>query len=417
VRLHYQRGSIGVFLIVVIGVAIMAGIWFFKPKSAIRPKIEAKPPIVDVVQARPSQYRAMIISQGTVTPKRQINLVSEVAGRVVDVSASFEEGYLFKAGEALLRLDDRDYRLAVVIADTQIAVAERELALEQGQVRQAKRTWRDLGSKEANSLVLREPQLNAAKAGLRAARAERSRALLNVERTTISAPFDGRIEVKSVALGEFVSAGTSLAVVYGSEAVEIRLPLNNQQLALAGFTPGKQIANEPLIDEIPSVLLSATIGDNLSHWPATSLRMDVDIDSMTRFYHLIAEITNPFDTDEFEQPLLVGLFLQAEIRGKLHENVIQLPKKALIDDEHIFVVNSENKLSLRTINIIDRQKNTVAVTSDIKAGEFIVVSDPRVLKQGLTVEINTLKNITADDMQDIDVKKSKVSEELKGGSS
>lgn len=414
-RRHYQRGSIGVFLIVVIGMAIMAGIWFFKPKATIRPKTEAKPPIVDVVQARPSDYRAMISSQGTVTPKRQINLVSEVAGRVVDVSASFEEGHLFKADEALLRLDDRDYRLAAVIAETQIAVAERELALEQGQVRQAKRTWRDLGSKEANSLVLREPQLNAAKAGLRAAKAERNRALLNVERTTISVPFDGRIEVKSVALGEFVSAGTSLAVVYDSEAVEIRLPLNNQQLALAGFTPGKKISNKPLIDKIPNVLLSATIGDNLYHWPATSLRMDVDIDPTTRFYHLIAEINNPFDTDKFEQPLLVGLFVQAEIRGKLHENVIQIPKKSLIDDEHVFVVNRENKLSLRTIKIVDRQKNTVVVRSDIKAGEQIVVSDPRVLKQDLTVEINTVKNITKDNIQDVDIKKLKISEELKSG--
>lgn len=412
---HYQRGSIGVFLIIVIGVAIMAGIWFFKPKPALRPKVEAKPPIVDVVQAEPGQYRAMITSQGTVTPKRQINLVSEVAGRVVDVSANFEEGRFFKIDETLLRLDNRDYRNAVIIADTQIAVAERELALEKGQVRQAKRTWRDLGSKEANSLVLREPQLNAAKAGLRSAKAERNRALLNVERTTISVPFNGRIQVKSVALGEFVSAGTSLATVYDSEAVEIRLPLNNQQLALAGFIPGKKISSEQLIDGSHNVLLSATIGNKIHQWPATSMRMDVNVDSATRFYHLIAEINNPFDSDKFEQPLLVGLFVQAKIQGELYKNVIQLPKKALIDDEYVFVVNDDNKLSLRSISVVDRQKNTVVVKSDIKAGEQIVVSDPRVLKQDLTVEINTVKNVSTDNMQNTDVKKSKVSEEFKSG--
>lgn len=327
-RQHNQQGSIGVFLIVVIGVAIMAGIWFFKPKPSLRPKVEVTLPLVDVVKAKPSQYRATITSQGTVMPKRQINLVNELAGRVVEVSSNFDVGRFFKADEPLIRLDDRDYRYGLAVANTQIVIAERELALEQGQARQAKRVWRDLGSNSANSLALREPQLNAAKAGLRSAKAERDRAMLNVERTSISVPFDGRIQVKSVALGEFVSAGTSLATVYGSEAVEIRLPLNNQQLALAGLTPGKETAGDEQSDDVYSVLLSATIGDDLHHWPVTSMRMDAVIDSATRFYYLIVEVKDPFSIDKFEQPLLVGLFVQAKIRGKLHENVIQVPKKS-----------------------------------------------------------------------------------------
>jgi RND family efflux transporter MFP subunit len=413
VRQHYQQGSIGVFLIVVIGVAIMAGLWFFKPKPSLRPKVEVTAPLVDVIQARPGQYRATIISQGTVMPKRQINLVNEVAGRVVEVSSNFDVGRFFKADQALIVLDDRDYRYGLAIANTQIVVAERELALEQGQARQAKRVWRDLGSNSANSLALREPQLNAAKAGLRAATAERDQAILNVERTRISVPFDGRIQTKSVALGEFVSAGTSLATLYGSEAVEVRLPLNNQQLALAGLTPGKEIANELQSDGSPNVLLSATIGDDLYRWPVTSMRMDAVIDEATRFYYLIVEVKDPFNSANFEQPLLVGLFVQAKIRGKLHENVIQVPKKALINDTYIFVVNSDNKLSPRTIEIVDRQKNTVIIKSDVNEGERIVISDTRVLKQDLTVETNELNSITS--AEDADVEKPKISEELKSG--
>jgi RND family efflux transporter MFP subunit len=329
------------------------------------------------------------------------------------VSSNFDVGRFFKADQALIVLDDRDYRYGLAIANTQIVVAERELALEQGQARQAKRVWRDLGSNSANSLALREPQLNAAKAGLRAATAERDQAILNVERTRISVPFDGRIQTKSVALGEFVSAGTSLATLYGSEAVEVRLPLNNQQLALAGLTPGKEIANELQSDGSPNVLLSATIGDDLYRWPVTSMRMDAVIDEATRFYYLIVEVKDPFNSANFEQPLLVGLFVQAKIRGKLHENVIQVPKKALINDTYIFVVNSDNKLSPRTIEIVDRQKNTVIIKSDVNEGERIVISDTRVLKQDLTVETNELNSITS--AEDADVEKPKISEELKSG--
>lgn len=408
----------------------MAGIWFFKPKPVLRAKVEASPPVVDVILAQPGQYRAIVSSQGTVTPKRQINLVSEVAGKVIEVSPKFEEGSFFNSSEQLLRLDDREYRQAVVVADTQVIVAQRELALEQGQARQAKRVWRELGSKEANALSLRQPQLNAAKAGLRSAKAERSTALLNVERASISVPFDGRIQQKSVALGEFVSVGSVLATVYDSQSIEVRLPLNNQQLALAGFIPGKPISEEQLSGELPTVLLSAKVGDNLYQWPATSIKMDVEIDSATRFYHLIVEIVNPFDSDKFEQPLLVGLFVQAAIRGASHEGVIKLPKKALVDDEHVFVVDNENKLSLRQVHIVDRQKDTMFVKAAVDVGEKIVVSDPRVLRQDLYVEVNLLKALSQDSskvndtsetndslnvtgLDAVDLKKNNVSKELK----
>lgn len=413
-RQNHQQGSIGFFLIIVIGMAIMAGLWFFKPKPSLRPKIAVTVPLVDVVAAKPSQYRATIISQGTVVPKRQINLVNEIAGRIVEVSPNFDVGRFFKANQLLIALDDRDHRYDLAIANTQIVVAERELALEQGQARQAKRTWRDLGSNSANSLALREPQLNAAKAGLVAATAQRDRAMLNVERTRINIPFDGRIQTKLVALGEFVSAGTNLATVYGSEAVEIRLPLNNQQLALAGLTPGKEIPRDSEGDGSPEVLLSATIGDDLHHWSVTSMRMDAVIDEATRFYYLIVEVNDPFSNANLKQPLLVGLFVEAKISGRLHENVIQVPKRALVDDAYVFVVNSDNKLSLRAIEIVDRQKDTVITKSDINEGELIVISDTRVLKQDLIVEVAE-RNITAS-AEGTAIKKPQVSEELKRGS-
>ena len=329
------------------------------------------------------------MSQGTVTPKRQITLVNEVAGRIVDVSPTFEEGRFFKKGEVLLRLDDRDYRNAVAIADTQIMVAKRDLALEEGQARQAKRVWRDLGSEEANALSLRKPQLNAARAGLRSAQAERSRALLNVERTLINVPFDGRIAATSVALGEFVAAGSSLATVYASDIVEVRLPLSNQQLALTGFTPGDEIETQ---GGESAVSLSAILGDKRYTWQATNARMDASIDTTTRFYHLTAAIKNPFDKQAFEQPLLVGLFVNATIKGHVYDDVIMLPQKALLDNKQVYVLSNDDRLSLVDVRIIDRQANTVVIESSIEAGEKIVVSDPRVLKEGLQVHANELKD-------------------------
>lgn len=100
---------------------------------------------------------------------------------------------------------------------------------------------------------------------------------------------------------------------------------------------------------------------------------------------------------------------------KLHENVIRVPKKALVDDAHIFVVNADNQLSLRAVEIIDRQQNTVIIKSDAIQGEQVVVSDTRVLTSGLTVEVNEISSAPLAIAEDTDIEKSKISAELKRG--
>jgi RND family efflux transporter MFP subunit len=335
---------------------------------------------VQVVLADPASYRAQIKTQGTIIPHRQINLVTEVSGRVTRVAEDFAVGGAFEEGQLLVELDERDYRYALVNAESQVASAERELALEKGQARQAKREWRDLGSAEANALSLRQPQVRAAEAALASARAERDRAFLNLQRSKIKAPFGGRVETKQVDLGQFLTVGSVLGTIYDSSVAEVRLPLSNDQLALTDFVPGQSI------DAQSTLTLSANIGGQDKEWIATLARLESSVDSTTRFYHIIAEVDQPFNMDIHSQPLLMGLFVEATLPGRQFENVIRLPKKALIDSQ-IFIVDEDDTLRLREITIVDQKGDFVWLQSSLEQGDRIVVSDPRVLRSDMKVRV------------------------------
>jgi len=379
---QYQRGRVGLIAIIVVSLTIIAGLWYFKPQPAKRPPSKPSVPIVDSVFVLPQPYQISVSSQGAIVPKRQISLVAEVSGRVVNISENFVSGGFFKADDVLLKLDERDYRYALLNAEAQTANAERELALEKGQARQAKRVWRDLGSAEANSLSLREPQVNAARAALTAAKAEQQRAALNIQRTSITVPFDGRVELSQVNLGQFVPAGSTLGSVFDSSVVEVRLPLSSEQLALVGIIPGyNDLSNLGSM----SVELRATIGGKRYRWSARLTRVEASVDNRTRLFHVIAEVNQPFDTSVHEYPLVVGLFVEASISGRVIDNTISIPKKAIIN-EQVFIVNSDSKLELRPFTLIDRKGDMVWMQLDVAANEKIVTSDPRVLKEGVRVE-------------------------------
>lgn len=186
-------------------------------------------------------------------------------------------------------------------------------------------------------------------------------------------------------MGQYVTAGSAVGVIYDSAAAEIRLPLNREQLTLASFTPGAVIAP----DSRPSVVLYSNNGGK---WPAKLTRMDASIDRETRFYHVIAEVEQPFDLQRHPQPLVMGLFVTAEIEGKTFDHLLHLPKQALLNQQ-VFTVGKNDQLVPRQVAIIDREDDSVWVKSSIKDGELIVISDPRVLGDGMKVRYATITTL------------------------
>ncbi len=254
-------------LILVIGLILVIALASLKPKPEPLPEAAADPILVEVIKAEPKAMKLTVHSQGTVAPKREIELVAEVAGRITLTTENFVSGGFATAGELLVQIDPRDYQLAKIQANARVKEAEQILATERGRARQAKREWRNLGNTDANDLFLRKPQLAAAEAQVAAAKADLAKADLNIERSRITLPFDGRIRTTKVNLGQYVTPGISVAQVFDTGTAEIRLALTDREASLLALPLSPSPTGTPNNNsEQPEVIIRGVVAGKELEW-------------------------------------------------------------------------------------------------------------------------------------------------------
>ncbi|MEO0436733.1 MAG: efflux RND transporter periplasmic adaptor subunit [Pseudomonadota bacterium] len=382
--MHRQSGSwrywISATLIAAGGLATAVTLIIAKPDPSPTPPAKPTPPLVRFVPAAPETMSISVVTQGTVQPETELTLTSQVSGRVESVNPNFVAGGFFAAGETLVQLERSDYELAIARAESQVASAERSLAEEEGRALQARREWRELGSTKANALFLREPQIVAAKASLKAARAELETAELNLRRTSISLPFPGRIVEKSVDLGQFVTTGAAIARAYGTERAQVRLPITDRQLALLDLPLYSLETGEG--ERSPRVTLRATLGGESVEWLAQISRTDPVIDEQSRSIYAVATVEQPFASRQ--APLLPGLFVEAEIEGKPLALIARLPRSALRTDDHVLLVDGESRVFDRSVTTVYSDGVSVWLRG-LESGERVVVDEDALLVGGMTV--------------------------------
>jgi RND family efflux transporter MFP subunit len=222
---------VGIF-IVVVTVAIVIALFKNPPETPKKP-MNVTLPLVEVLVPVKESVQFTIESHGVVQARTETALVSEVSGVVQKVSDKFVAGGFFKAGEVLLTLDPTDYQVAVEQAKARLAGTEAQYAQEKARAEQAQKEW-DLSGrsrKEAPPLALREPFLLEAKANVDSARADLKKAEQKLARTVIRAPYDGMVKSRAANIGQFVSMGAQLGVIFAIDKAEVRLPLTDKELA------------------------------------------------------------------------------------------------------------------------------------------------------------------------------------------
>lgn len=339
-------------------------------------------------------------TQGEVSPLTQIDLVPQVAGRITFVNPSFIEGGFFEAGETLIQIDDADYRLAVTRASAQVAQARQALVREQAEADLAASEWAEIGEGQASPLTLREPQMAQAQAALAAAEAQLQEARLNLGRTRISAPFDGRVRTKSADLGQYVGPGTRLGQVFATDAVQVRLPLTNSQLSMLNIPVAFQASEA---NPGPNVTLSAELAGMRREWQAQLVRTDSTIDPQTRVLYAIAVVNDPYGEAATDNgsPLPVGLFVDAEVEGRTVQNAYVMPRSALRGTDTVYVAEEGGTLVFRNISVISSSRDRLIVAGDVQEGEMAITSPVRAASNGmrirtLTAEGEELPDYSAD---------------------
>lgn len=335
-------------------------------------------PVVQIVRVMPASKPIVIKGQGTVRPLKETQLVPQVSGKVVFTSEVLVDGGLFKAGDELLRIDPVDYELAVTLAEARVQDAEASYILALQESEAAVQEWRDLNPGQAPpDLVARKPQLSAAKAKLNAERADYKKANLYLERTRLKAPFDGVVSQENVDIGQYVTPGQSLATLFGTQAVEIVVPLANDSLrwiSVPGFTSDDGTG--------AAATVRTSLAGATQAWDAKVVRAEGRIDEKTRLINVVVRVAQPYAK---RPPLAIGLFADVDIQGQTLENAALLPRAVLRPDQQVWVVDQEDRLYARPVRVAHLTTEGVIINEGLTAGDQVVISQLKAVSDGMKV--------------------------------
>jgi len=350
--------------------AITLALYLNRPPTEIAEPVY-RPVSVDVAEVVKENLRIPVQAQGTVTPLRESSLLSEVRGRVIEVSPAFNVGGFVSKGELLLRVDPSDYRTSLLRAEAAVESAESALAQEKGRAEVALREWQRLPegsqrSAEARDLYLRKPQLEQAEAQLLAARADLNTAQDELDRTEIRAPYDALIRAKHSDLGQFVSPGSPLADIFSVDYAEVRLPIPQGRLSyleLPGLTGDGQ--GSP-ID------LYTDVAGEVKHWTAHLHRTEGVFDERSRVLYAVARIEDPYGLRHPDrEPLRIGSFVNANIQGRELQDIVRLPRYVLRAGNNVWIVDDSRRLRNRKVTLLRTGGDLLYISGGLDEGDLV----------------------------------------------
>lgn len=384
--------SVVISLVILAVAGGLAVLTFFTEPTAERGGATKKTAmLVDVVEADKGTFRPQIVAQGTVEPAQEVILRPQVGGRVTSLSPSFTPGGHVKEGELLMKIEAADYRNALAQRKSELHQAKSDLAIEKGRHDAAKAEYSRFGEElapENESLVLRKPQLEAAKQRVNSAEAAVEQAKLNLNRTTVEAPFDAHIVRRDVNVGSQVSPNDSIGRLIGIDTywVGVELPLSKLRwLSIEGEGEGVEGSKVRI--------------RNRQAWPEDAYRRGHlfkkvgVLDSNTRMARVLAEVPDPLardKSDEEKPSLVIGEFVEVTIDGEPIEDVVRLDRDFVREDDTVWVME-EGKLQVRQADIVVRDALYAYIAKGLDEGDRVVTTNISTVVEGAPLRLNGAK--------------------------
>ena len=360
------------------------------PLSLDEVALEIIPVSVRVTEVEQRSVGLVVGSQGKVQAAQTANLSAAVAGPVAWISSAMEAGGYVTEGETLLRLDASDY-------ETMLARSEASVQQANAESGHASREY-DRMKELAEQRLASQSQLQDAQrlaevsiARLADAEANHRQAQLDLQRTEIKAPFNAIVETREVELGQYVNRAQSIAVLYGANEVEVRVPLAIRQLGYLDIPLGLQGELPP--EQAPAVTLTGTYGGAEHHWEGTLVRIEASIDPNSNTVQTIIRVSQPTATIDWTSaeeikaiPLPIGLYVHADITGKTVDSLISLPRSVIRNNNQVLVVDAENKMYYREVDIFRLEEENVLISGGILPGERVCISPIQAVVDGMAVQ-------------------------------
>lgn len=409
---------------------LVAAVVLAKYFLATGPEARKKPFVkkVSVVETQPlavSSYTVKINASGIVRAGIQTNLVSEVSGRVVDISDKFLEGNYFNKGQTLLSIDSSSYKNSLAIAESDVAankaslvqlieeekstkrsfnLAVKNLKLGQKEVLRLRSLWNkkliarsalDTEDQKLNQLEQKREDLQgiingyksrkmAAEAKINASKTRLKQEKLTLTKTVITAPYSGRVFNRNVDAGQFVGTGTVLGKIYGTEYVYVDLPLSLAKYELLNIP--EQFQDVTTQAKLPDVLFTNSSQKNNSRWKGVVVRSSAALDADSRQIKVIAKIESPFKASaDVSAPIKVGQYLNAEIAGRTFSNIYKIPPAAIRQNKEILLLK-EGVVHIVPIDVLwNADKETIVRTAEKLDGKDLITTVLTQATEGMKV--------------------------------
>jgi RND family efflux transporter MFP subunit len=327
--------------------------------------------------------RLKIRSEGTVTPKTQTNVIPEIKGRVTWISPNLVVGGYFQAGDLLVTIDAADYEARTGLAQAQLLRAEAELEHKRFELQRLQTLIKDNLVSQSNlenaARAHKIAKANVIESKINLAQAER-----DLSRTKITAPFEGMVRSESIDIGQFVQQGAPIASIYASDAVEVRLPIVNAQLAY--LDPANLQRGELDPATAPMIRLTARYAGNSFVWRGQLARTEGEIDAQSRMITAVARVRQDNQSPDVP-PLQVGAFVAAEIEGQYLNDIVRLPRAALRPNSQVLIIDGDNRLRFRAVNVLRLENDFVLIDSGLESGEVVNLSPIQTVVDGMRVSL------------------------------
>ncbi len=373
--------------VLILALAVLVAMVMIKSrKSPKRISPVSQGPMVETMAINLVDLPVTVKATGTVTARRQVEIIPQVSGVVTKVSPSLVLGAFFKKGDLLLEIEKTDYVLALEQARADLSKAELDLAVIESTAEIARREWQMLRKNETKPqpLVVYEPQLASAKATVASARAKVKLAEVNLGRTKIKAPFNCFIRTKNVDYGQYLRSGTMILDVAGTDAAEIVVPLPLADLAWLDV-PRQDNENQG-----SPATISMTVGSETYTWQGFLSRAVGEVNAKTRMVNVVIVIDDPYRLKKettHSRELPMGSFVQVEVQGRVLPQVARIPRRSLQGENQVWLVDDENKLVLREVEVARKEKDTVLVKSGLAEEETLVLTPVSGAANGLVVRL------------------------------
>jgi RND family efflux transporter MFP subunit len=372
---------------ILVGGAILTTATYMTEPTAKRSAATRKSAmLVDVTEVHKGTYRPFIIAMGTVEPSQDIVLSPRVGGEVVSRSPVFTPGGFAEKGDILLQIDPADYRNTLQQRKSAFHQEMADLNIEMGRQNVAQKDFQLLDealATDLESLVLRKPQLTAARAMVEAARAAVDQAALNLERTTIRAPFDAHILSRNVNVGSQVSPRDNLGRLVGRETYWVVATVPLSKLPWLTFPKGAEETGADVQIR------------NRSSWPegmyrtGSLFRLVGALEEKTRMARVIVSVSDPLayraESSDLP-PLMIGAFVEARIEAGEIANVLRLNRDYLRANNTVWVME-EDKLVIRPVKTVFKDAGHAYISEGLNHRDRVVTTNLSSVRDGASLRL------------------------------